>query len=216
MRSATYVAEHTVCGLMKTTRRPHQLNTRNRACSSTARTNFGLCLSAFCAGRGGAGGEGPEGRPPSSQSKNSSANVRKGSGVLSFFGCFERDRFAGGPPPVCAKCVPMCAKLCQGVGRTKSVPCQGILAVRESTIRPKATSSNCAARTSEQGPLCSTLRANPLPEVTVLFCRLPLESAQKPAAPRRAQNVAGGTQTGAQRPSECPGPLGGHPDGLLL
>ncbi len=38
----------------------------------------------------------------------------------------------------------------------------------------KASSSFCSARTSEQGPPYPTLRANPFPEVTDLFCRLPL------------------------------------------
>ena len=56
----------------------------------------------------------------------------------------------------------------------KGVPCPAILAMRESTIHQKASSSFCSARTSEQGPLYPTLRANPFPEVTDLFCRLPL------------------------------------------
>ena len=38
----------------------------------------------------------------------------------------------------------------------------------------EASSSFCSARISEQGPLYPTLRANPFPEVTDLFCRLPL------------------------------------------
>ena len=46
--------------------------------------------------------------------------------------------------------------------------------MRESTIHQKASSSFCSARTSEQGPPYPTLRANPFPEVTDLFCRLPL------------------------------------------
>ena len=46
--------------------------------------------------------------------------------------------------------------------------------MRESTIHRKTSSSFCSARTSEQGPLYPTLRANPFPEVTDLFCRLPL------------------------------------------
>ena len=46
--------------------------------------------------------------------------------------------------------------------------------MRESTIHQKASSSFCSARASEQGPLYPTLRANPFPEVTDLFCRLPL------------------------------------------
>ena len=39
---------------------------------------------------------------------------------------------------------------------------------------PEASRSFCSARTSKQGPLRPTLRANPFPEVTDLFCRLPL------------------------------------------
>ena len=39
---------------------------------------------------------------------------------------------------------------------------------------PEASCSFCSARTSEQGPPYPTLRANPFPEVTDLFCRLPL------------------------------------------
>ena len=46
--------------------------------------------------------------------------------------------------------------------------------MHESTIHQEASSSFCSARTSEQGPLYPTLRANPFPEVTDLFCRLPL------------------------------------------
>jgi hypothetical protein len=46
--------------------------------------------------------------------------------------------------------------------------------MHESTIHQKASSSFGSARTSEQGPLYPTLRANPFPEVTDLFCRLPL------------------------------------------
>ena len=53
-------------------------------------------------------------------------------------------------------------------------PCPAILAMHESTIHQKASSSFCSARASEQGPLYPTLRANPFPEVTDLFCRLPL------------------------------------------
>ena len=58
----------------------------------------------------------------------------------------------------------------------KGVPCPFILAMRESTIHQKASSSFCSARTSKQGPLYPTLRANPFPEVTDLFCRLPLST----------------------------------------
>ena len=46
--------------------------------------------------------------------------------------------------------------------------------MRESTIHREASSSFCSAQTLEQGPLYPTLRANPFPEVTDLFCRLPL------------------------------------------
>ena len=69
---------------------------------------------------------------------------------------------------------PVLSWLFTAQGKPESVPCPAILAMRESTIRPKATSSFCSARTSKQGPLYPTLRANPFPEVTDLFCRLPL------------------------------------------
>ena len=46
--------------------------------------------------------------------------------------------------------------------------------MRESTIHREASSSFCSARTSEEGPPYPTLRSNPFPEVTDLFCRLPL------------------------------------------
>ena len=46
--------------------------------------------------------------------------------------------------------------------------------MRESTIHREASSSFCSAQTSRQGPLYPTLRANPFPKVTDLFCRLPL------------------------------------------
>ena len=39
---------------------------------------------------------------------------------------------------------------------------------------PEASSSFCSAQTSRQGPLHPTLRANPFPKVTDLFCQLPL------------------------------------------
>jgi len=41
-------------------------------------------------------------------------------------------------------------------------------------IPPEALRSFSAAQISRQGPLYPTLRANPFPEVTDLFCRLPL------------------------------------------
>ena len=47
-------------------------------------------------------------------------------------------------------------------------PCANPLSHRE------ASSSFCSARASDQGPPYPTLRANPFPEVTDLFCRLPL------------------------------------------
>ena len=46
--------------------------------------------------------------------------------------------------------------------------------MQESTLHREASGSFCSARTSRQGPLYPTLRANPFPEVTDLFCRLPL------------------------------------------
>ena len=42
--------------------------------------------------------------------------------------------------------------------------------------------SFCSARTSEQGPPYSTLRANPFPEVTDKCCRLPLPTFYGPEA----------------------------------
>ena len=44
----------------------------------------------------------------------------------------------------------------------------------QSTVHQAASSSFCSAQASEQGPLYPTLRANPFPKVTDLFCRLPL------------------------------------------
>ena len=41
---------------------------------------------------------------------------------------------------------------------------------------PEASSSFCSAQTSRQRPLYPTLRANPFPKVTDLFCRLPLST----------------------------------------
>ena len=69
---------------------------------------------------------------------------------------------------------PVLSWLFTAQGKPESVPCPAILAMRDSTIHQKASSSFCSARTSEQGPLYPTLRANPFPEVTDLFCRLPL------------------------------------------
>ena len=69
---------------------------------------------------------------------------------------------------------PVLSWLFTAQGKPKSVPCSAALAMHESTIHPRASSSFCSARTSEQGPLYPTLRANPFPEVTDLFCRLPL------------------------------------------
>ena len=47
-------------------------------------------------------------------------------------------------------------------------------AVRKSTFQPKPSSSLCSAGSSKIRPFDPTLRANPFPEVTDLFCRLPL------------------------------------------
>ena len=69
---------------------------------------------------------------------------------------------------------PVLSWLFTAQGKPGSVPCPAILAMRESTIHQEASSSFCSARTSGQGPLYPTLRANPFPEVTDLFCRLPL------------------------------------------
>ena len=69
---------------------------------------------------------------------------------------------------------PVLSWLFTAQGKLESVPCSAALAMHESTIHQKASSSFCSARTSEQGPLYPTLRANPFPEVTDLFCRLPL------------------------------------------
>ena len=69
---------------------------------------------------------------------------------------------------------PVLSWLFTAQGKPESVPCPAILAMHESTIHQKASSSFCSARASEQGPLYPTLRANPFPEVTDLFCRLPL------------------------------------------
>eukprot|EP00434_Breviolum_minutum_P021587 symbB.v1.2.019054.t1/scaffold1539.1/size115239/3 len=56
----------------------------------------------------------------------------------------------------------------------KDIPSPAILALQESTLHHKRLSSFCSAQTSRQGPLYPTLRANPFPKVTDLFCRLPL------------------------------------------
>ena len=69
---------------------------------------------------------------------------------------------------------PVLSWLFTAQGKPEGVPCPAALAMHESTIHPKASSSFCSARTLEQGPLYPTLRANPFPEVTDLFCRLPL------------------------------------------
>ena len=47
-------------------------------------------------------------------------------------------------------------------------------AVRKSTFQPRPSSSLCSAGSLGERPHCPTLRANPFPEVTDLFCRLPL------------------------------------------
>ena len=71
---------------------------------------------------------------------------------------------------------PVLSWLFTAQGKLESVPCSAALAMHESTIHPRASSSFCSARASEQGPLYPTLRANPFPEVTDLFCRLPLST----------------------------------------
>jgi hypothetical protein len=45
---------------------------------------------------------------------------------------------------------------------------------RKPTVQPRPSSSLCSAISSDKRPSCPTLRANPFPEVTDLFCRLPL------------------------------------------
>ena len=69
---------------------------------------------------------------------------------------------------------PVLSWLFTAQGKPEGVPCPAALAMHESTIHPRASSSFCSAQASEQGPLYPTLRANPFPEVTDLFCRLPL------------------------------------------
>ncbi len=69
---------------------------------------------------------------------------------------------------------PVLSWLFTAQGKPESIPCSAALTMHESTIHPRASSSFCSAQASEQGPLYPTLRANPFPEVTDLFCRLPL------------------------------------------
>ena len=54
------------------------------------------------------------------------------------------------------------------------MPCHAHFAMHKSTVRRVASSSFSSVQTSIQGPLRPTLRANPFPKVTDLFCRLPL------------------------------------------
>ena len=61
-------------------------------------------------------------------------------------------------------------------GKPESVPCPAVLAMHASTIHREASSSRGSARSLEQGPRYPALRANPFPEVTDLFCRLPLST----------------------------------------
>ena len=75
---------------------------------------------------------------------------------------------------------PVLSWLFTAQGKPEGVPCPAALAMHESTIHPKASSSFCSARASEQGPLYPTLRANPFPKVTDLFCRLPLPTLLYP------------------------------------
>ena len=61
-------------------------------------------------------------------------------------------------------------------GKPEGVPCPAVLAMHASTIHREASSSRGSARSLEQGPRYPALRANPFPEVTDLFCRLPLST----------------------------------------
>ena len=69
---------------------------------------------------------------------------------------------------------PVLSWLFTAQGKPGGVPYPANLAMHESTIHQKASSSFGSARTLEQGPPYPTLRANPFSEVTDLFCRLPL------------------------------------------
>ena len=69
---------------------------------------------------------------------------------------------------------PVLSWLFTAQGKSEDIPCPAAIAMQESTIHLGASSSVCLATALEQGPLYPTLRANPFPEVTDLFCRLPL------------------------------------------
>ena len=69
---------------------------------------------------------------------------------------------------------PVLSWLFTAQGKPEGVPCPAALAMHESTMHREASSSFCSAQTFKQGPLYPTLRANPFPKVTDLFCRLPL------------------------------------------
>ena len=69
---------------------------------------------------------------------------------------------------------PVLSWLFTAQGKSEDIPCPAAIAMRESTIHLGASSSVCLATALEQGPLYPTLRANPFPKVTDLFCRLPL------------------------------------------
>ena len=56
---------------------------------------------------------------------------------------------------------------------SRSIPCPSIVTKRESTRHRGASSRFRAAQILRHGPLHPHLRANPFPEVTDLFCRLP-------------------------------------------
>ena len=73
---------------------------------------------------------------------------------------------------------PVLSWLLTAQGKSKDMPCPAAVAMQESTIHLEASSSVCLATALEQGPLYPTLRANPFPKVTDLFCRLPLKYAQ--------------------------------------
>ena len=69
---------------------------------------------------------------------------------------------------------PVLSWLFTAQGKSEDIPCPAAIAMQESTIHLGASSSVCLATALEQGPLYPTLRANPFPKVTDLFCRLPL------------------------------------------
>ena len=69
---------------------------------------------------------------------------------------------------------PVLSWLFTAQSKSENIPCPAAIAMRESTIHLGVSSSACLATALKQGPLYPTLRANPFPKVTDLFCRLPL------------------------------------------